>query len=149
MRNLTGVDFDVRAPDTWGCHVTARDGGTGYVRHTCGDDHRERHDVVAAPEVRLIVGDCRAPCDAANHERLRRDVPGWGRRWLAPDDNTTYIETRGEIDGEAAYGLVISRVYASDGTGVPDRHLILRSISAMDDVPTIQKLANEIREATR
>lgn len=141
------LTFDL--PRTYGC---VRDGETNPPAGSvvCIDESQAFDADGTPPGGRIRVDPCESPCDADAWEEVRIEQAGSELQWESVDDATRYLERPGTSDtGEETVLVAMSRmVEAPDHAGV-DLVLFVSLTGRADDLPTFQKIVNELHERTQ
>ncbi len=146
LMDLEGFPFDFRVPRTWGC-MRSDKGGPGAARWVCIDEGYIFGSKKGDPPGGIVeVRTCPAPCGGDEWARVRETVGVQGD-WRRVDETTMYAEWQ-LSDRSGRVGVAMSHVFSAEGDGPVDTHVGVRLTGAPDELPSMQKIINEIRAKT-
>ena len=144
------LGFDFRVPGTWGCMKAAPD-DPGEARWICVDEDWDGPDA-AIPSGTVVVRPCpRRACnlEQARSETDKREAGGeFEAPVKRPDSRTEYIQWTEERGSGSRYFLSMRHFWHRSDGGRLDAEVIVL-FSAPSDLETdVQKIVNDVREAT-
>jgi hypothetical protein len=140
--SLKGVPFSFRVPQSWGCLLLSYDPTSTVV--SCIDDTFKGDQ---RPRVRLTFRACPSGCSATQQRQNRADIETFGKRWTAPDNQSTYAEAKNVTTsiGAGRYVLVVSRFFHGKPGGQLDRQLVVTASGGADRAGQVQQIVNDVR----
>ncbi len=135
-RDLEGLGFDPRLPESWECSKTTAT--ADFVRYACGADSPDGE--IGGD---LIVRTC-VPCGGDRRVALRQEVDAWGLQWVRAGGYLSWAETD-RLDGQDRYALVMVGYWRSTAKGQIDRQVILHMTAPPQRADDLRKVANSLR----
>lgn len=137
---LRGLPITFVAPHAWGC-VTSSTGVAGSEAWRCVDEHAGND----RPQIDIVVRQCPSACTDAQRTELVGALSHPVSTFEVHDPRARYAErTAG-----GQYLLTLDLIFATDSGGPADWQLVLEADARPADVPTVQKVANDIWNQVR